>query len=313
MRIFEWLSSPKYGRSGMFNPINYEQGEDGNLLVNKATFKCLVYENTGELIKIKIPTPILNLEYNGNMQLGINIENKGYTLKGTVEAVDAGTYTITAILNEGYIWEDNTTDNKIINWSISKAINEWYVEPSISKNSWYEDEEDGVLINGVAKFGDVIKKINGSNYSEFPQLPGNYTIDYIVEDTNNYSGLNKAVQFEIKAAEEPSTPNYLCFTAEEAGSTIKMAKYGSAPTVYLETSPTGEEGSWSDFVVSETTITLANVGDKVYFRAKEENERFATSGSNYHRFVMTGKIAASGNINTLLKADGSVLDLTGRN
>lgn len=44
MRIFEWLSSPKYGRSGMFNPINYEQGEDGNLLVNKATFKCLVYE-----------------------------------------------------------------------------------------------------------------------------------------------------------------------------------------------------------------------------------------------------------------------------
>jgi hypothetical protein len=28
---------------------------------------------------------------------------------------------------------------------------------------------------------------------------------------------------------------------------------------------------------------------------------------------MTGKIAASGNLNTLLKADGSVLDLTGRN
>jgi hypothetical protein len=27
---------------------------------------------------------------------------------------------------------------------------------------------------------------------------------------------------------------------------------------------------------------------------------------------MTGKIAASGNLNTLLKADGSVLDLTGR-
>jgi hypothetical protein len=28
---------------------------------------------------------------------------------------------------------------------------------------------------------------------------------------------------------------------------------------------------------------------------------------------MTGKIAASGNLNTLLKADGSVLDLTRRN
>lgn len=51
MRIFEWLSSPKYGRSGMFNPINYEQGEDGNLLVNKATFKCLVYDAVEEVVE----------------------------------------------------------------------------------------------------------------------------------------------------------------------------------------------------------------------------------------------------------------------
>ena len=121
-----------------------------------------------------------------------------------------------------------------------------------------------------------------------------------------------------------SKVNYLCFTAEEAGSTVKMSKSGSAPTVYLETSPTGEEGSWTDFTVCTynedtyeanndgITITLANVGDKVYFRAKYDNERFATSSSAYNYFVMTGKIAASGNLNTLLKADGSVLDLTGR-
>lgn len=43
VRILEWLSSPKYGRNGMFNPINYEQGEDSNLLVNKCTFKCAIY------------------------------------------------------------------------------------------------------------------------------------------------------------------------------------------------------------------------------------------------------------------------------
>ena len=105
----------------------------------------------------------------------------------------------------------------------------------------------------------------------------------------------------------------LCFTAEQANSTIKMSKSGSAPTVYLETSRTGEEGSWSNFTVGSTTITLANVGDKVYFRAKQDNERFATSVRNYNYFAMTGKIAASGNLNTLLKADGSCLDLTGRN
>ena len=104
----------------------------------------------------------------------------------------------------------------------------------------------------------------------------------------------------------------LCFTAVEAGSTITMSKNSSAPLVYLETSPTGKEGTWSDFTVDSTTITLANVGDKVYFRAKQDNERFGTSYSNYTYFIMTGKIAASGNLNTLLKADGSVLDLTGR-
>lgn len=45
MRIMDWLSSPKYGRQGMFSPISYEQGEDNGLLVNKCTFKCMVYDD----------------------------------------------------------------------------------------------------------------------------------------------------------------------------------------------------------------------------------------------------------------------------
>ena len=47
-----------------------------------------------------------------------------------------------------------------------------------------------------------------------------------------------------------------------------------------------------------------NVGDKVYMRAVAAgNSRMGTSSSNYHKFVMTGRIAASGNINTLLNPD----------
>ena len=126
----------------------------------------------------------------------------------------------------------------------------------------------------------------------------------------------------IKNTERLKKP--LCFTAEEAGSTIKMFKNSSAPTVYLETSTTSEEGSWTDFTVCTfnndtfeanddgTIITLTNIGDKVYFRAKQDNWQFANNVNEVNQFVMTGKIAASGNINTLLKADGSVLDLTGR-
>lgn len=55
-------------------------------------------------------------------------------------------------------------------------------------------------------------------------------------------------------------------------------------------------------------MTLANVGDKVYMRAKNENLTFSASAAAYYKFVMSGKIAASGNIQTLLKADGSRTD-----
>ena len=87
----------------------------------------------------------------------------------------------------------------------------------------------------------------------------------------------------------------LCFTAEEAGSTVKMVAEGSAPTVSLEYSTDGN--TWSPFEVGSTTVTLANIGDKMYMRATSAgNTGMGTSLSNYNKFVMTGKIAASGNI-----------------
>ena len=120
------------------------------------------------------------------------------------------------------------------------------------------------------------------------------------------------VKWIREEAERKMLRTPLTFTAEQANSTVRMASgASSAPAVYLETSRTGEEGSWTDFTVGSTTITLANVGDKVYFRAKQDNASFGNM-DDYNYFVMTGKIAASGNLNTLLKADGSVLDLTGR-
>lgn len=48
MRIINWLTSPIYGRNGKFCPVSYEQGEDENLLVNKAVFKCAVYGDNEE-------------------------------------------------------------------------------------------------------------------------------------------------------------------------------------------------------------------------------------------------------------------------
>ena len=103
---------------------------------------------------------------------------------------------------------------------------------------------------------------------------------------------------------EPATPNWLCFTAEEANSTVAMKTEGSAPAVSLEYSTDGN--TWSPFVVGSTTVTLANVDDKMYVRATSTgNTGMGSSSSNYNKFVMTGKIAASGNVDTLLDQNGN--------
>ena len=93
--------------------------------------------------------------------------------------------------------------------------------------------------------------------------------------------------------ETPAELPYLCFTAENAGSTVAMSVNGT-PTKgqAFETSTDGVV--WSVFTPGTTTITLANVGDKVYFRGN--NTTFSESNSIYYKFVMSGKIAASGNI-----------------
>ena len=108
----------------------------------------------------------------------------------------------------------------------------------------------------------------------------------------------------------PPTANWLCFTAEEANSTVRMEVRGdSTLTVSLEYSTDG--ATWSPFVVgtttvTPTTVTLANIGDYVYVRATSAgNTGMGTSSSNFNMFLMTGKIAASGNVDTLLDQNGN--------
>ena len=104
----------------------------------------------------------------------------------------------------------------------------------------------------------------------------------------------------VSLGQEPVSCDALCFTAQEPGSTVKLTKNGDAPNVNLQTSTDGN--SWTPYNV-EDTITLTNVGDKVYFKAVGSNSTMGTSFSDYNKFVMTGKIAASGNVNSLLEED----------
>ena len=110
----------------------------------------------------------------------------------------------------------------------------------------------------------------------------------------------------IIAHSEPIKPKMtpLCFTAEEANSTVKLQKQGSdAIEGFNGLEYKLNDGNWTSYDI-DSTITLENVGNKVYMRAVAAgNSRMGTDDRNYHQFIMTGRIAASGNINTLLNPD----------
>lgn len=89
--------------------------------------------------------------------------------------------------------------------------------------------------------------------------------------------------------------NYLKFTAMEL-STIALTAVGNPLAVSLVTSLNG--GAWQAYTTGNT-LTL-NQGDELRMRAATTNNAMAANETNYHKFVMTGSISASGNVVSLL-------------
>lgn len=100
---------------------------------------------------------------------------------------------------------------------------------------------------------------------------------------------------------------YLCFTANEAGSTISMSVNGRSTVVHNFQYST-DAYTWNEFEVGTTEITLANKGDEVWFKGNNPNGIGESEGVYYH-FVMTGSISASGNIMSLID-DGACTTTT---
>lgn len=100
--------------------------------------------------------------------------------------------------------------------------------------------------------------------------------------------------------QKPGPYRGLCFTANTAGSTVELRRSGSPYAISLEYKVNDSE--WASYVPSSTgAITLQNVGDKVWFRAGTSgNANFSKSAENRYWFTMSGSIAASGNIQSLL-------------
>ena len=98
----------------------------------------------------------------------------------------------------------------------------------------------------------------------------------------------------------------LCFEAIDAGATIALRCNGNnLKTAKFQTSTDGQ--NWTNYTYAKS-ITLANAGDKVYFKAKADNSGIARNTSNYLQFTTTQaakKVNVSGNVMSLLAPEFS--------
>ena len=96
--------------------------------------------------------------------------------------------------------------------------------------------------------------------------------------------------------------NYLTFTAEEDGSTFGIVNKDNNPDVQY--SLDGGE-TWTALVEGDA-ITLVHKGDKALLRG-DNPEGFSKGYNKYSSFTMTGKIAASGSVMSLIDGTGETL------
>ena len=104
---------------------------------------------------------------------------------------------------------------------------------------------------------------------------------------------------------QPTKWGPLCFTAETAGVTIKIAKSGGPTAVSLETST--DWNNWRAYTINNLVI-LANIWDKVYFRNTSETDTgFSTNVSTayYYFIIQNGQAACSWDVTYLLNKNGT--------
>lgn len=111
-----------------------------------------------------------------------------------------------------------------------------------------------------------------------------------------------------------SAANYLTFTAEEDNSSFypELKPYIEENTEFADNPPSiqyslDDGGTWTEFQFpKDEPVVLAKKGDKVLLRGNNSHG-LSPEFQHYVQFVMTGSIAASGNIQTLIDTTGESL------
>lgn len=153
---------------------------------------------------------------------------------------------------------------------------------------------------------------------------------YDIETSGNVWRLrsrNRVPLMAIKRGSTPPTPptpavDYLYFEAAEANSTVSMmSMLSTAPDLEYSTdgtnwqewqhttevTPGEEEGDPDTYTHTFDTLTLSDIGDRVYLRGDNPNGYLDFENDRISCFSMTGKIEAHGNAQSLVDGDTPTL------
>ena len=268
--IYPYLESTRISETGAITvtlPAEQKYAENtfglgANTMVSATTNNQLMFKNVGGYLMLKL--------------YGYNVTVKSITLKGNNGEKIAGKGTVSMPVNgtPTLTMTDEATEQitlacpgyVTLGTSATGCTEFWFVVPPVTFTK-------GFTVTVTVANGSIFTK---SIYSE---------------QTITRSTVKKmaALKVEIPGPDL----NYLAFTALEDGSTIALKNVDNTPNVEYSM----DRENWTTWDYSAISL---NEGETVYMRGNNENGFSHYCNYYVSRFVMTGKIAASGNLMSLV-------------
>lgn len=212
-------------------PARYTVGQQE--LTAEGTLRIYDGASTDQPEKVTPPTSVSALTYNGQEQTAYSDSN-GYTVTGAT-GTNAGEYTATFILNNGYVWADGKYTPKNITWKIAPAE-----KPGIDSDQVQaiapRERADGTITPGglsgttnemeyrPASGGDWTRCDNGVTAI---QNAGSYKIRYLAPDGNwiagNALGLTVPEAVKINSISIAQMPTKTTYTVGDPASALDLS------------------------------------------------------------------------------------------
>ncbi len=273
----------------------------GNYDITVTAAKLTVKEYDGTVTKVAVPVAKTGLVYNASNQDGITHKQANYgdyyTVSGTASATNAGDYSVTVTLKDktSCVWDDNTTADKTVEWTISKAT------ATLTTSNVSNITYDGVVHAPTATYIDVsgatvdavtaITKDGTDINANDVKNAGAYTLTASLKDTTNYVWADNNTT-DDKTYNWTIDKLYLKFSG------IIEIDYGGSPTLSQDllrgkltstngTIPTGNAAPSFASSTAARTYDSSNDDNKAYTETKDAQGNITSISGEHGYYKVT--------------------------